>query len=333
MASSRWLLRLKVILLRLVSSLVAFVFRFAGPKPPTSSFKRSIPSTISATPGTIDLIYYTPKDYHTTKSVRRYPVVLNFHGGGFVVGTPTDDARWAQLVMEECDAVVVSVAYRLAPEYPFPIAVEDGTDAMLYLQQHHDELGIDPRQIATSGFSAGGNLAITVPLRWREEMRRRQLTAGAATRSANEHPFCAIVAWYPSTDFTVSRDERRASCVRPEKTLPKAATDVFDESYLYPSNIDTRNPYLSPGVAPDDVLMGLPNDIILYTCEWDMLQAEAERFKDRCQDALAKQVRFRMVEQVVHAWDKGFRSHMDPEVRKYYREACADLSSIFGSIA
>lgn len=249
-----------------------------------------------------------------------------------MVGTPTNDARWVQVVLDHCNAIIVSVAYRLAPENPFPTAVEDDVDTMLYLVEHADELAIDVNRIATSGFSAGGNLAVTVPLRWHEELRLRKLRA--RTHPGDTSPeagrFSAIVAWYPSLDFTISRDERRATCVRPDKTLPKAATDVFDESYIYPPSTDTSNPYLSPVVAPDEILRTLPDDIILYTCEFDMLQKEAERFKDRCQDGLGKRVRFRMVEGVTHGWDKSFHPFMDyTEITKLYREACTDLNTVF----
>merc|ERR1712000_735616 len=73
-------------------------------------------------------------------------------------------------------------------------------------------------------------------------------------------------------------------------------TQLFDASYLYPPHsASLSDPYLSPGVAPDDMLRALPNDIIIYTCEWDGLRAEAERFKERLTQALEKRVRYRMV--------------------------------------
>jgi putative ergosteryl-3beta-O-L-aspartate hydrolase len=61
--------------------------------------------------------------------------VVNFHGGGFTLGTGTDDARWAQSVVEDTEAVLVSVEYRLAPKYLFSVGVKDGTDAVVYLAQ------------------------------------------------------------------------------------------------------------------------------------------------------------------------------------------------------
>ena len=57
----------------------------------------------------------------------------------------------------------VSVDYRLAPEYPFSVGVEDSADAVVYLAAHAEELRLDPHRVALSGFSAGGNFALAVP--------------------------------------------------------------------------------------------------------------------------------------------------------------------------
>lgn len=323
MSSSRLVLALKVGLLRLLGTIFALFQQYTAQGYPKPSFSKTIPSTLSPRKGDIKLVFYTPPGYQGRAS--KLPAVLNFHGGGFVLGTPTDDHRWAQVVVNRCNAILVSVDYRMAPQYPYPTAVEDGTDAMMYLAQHAEELGIDVSKIATSGFSAGGNLAVTVPLRWQEEKRRLSKQGFA------DVDFAAIVAWYPALDYSISRDERRATCVRPEMTLPKIMTDIFDDSYIDLPTVDLRDPYLSPAVAPDKILAALPDDIILYTCELDMLQAEGERFKDRCQDELGKRVRFRMVEGVVHGWDKRpFRKDYT-EIDKLYREACADLNVAFGS--
>jgi acetyl esterase/lipase len=324
---SRTSLWVKVVCMRILTKLVSLLHRIASPRPPAPDFWRTIPATISHVPGYIHLAFYTPKQYQRRNTSYKYPVVLNFHGGGFIVGSPTDDARWAQIITEHSDAIVVSVDYRMAPEHPFPTAVEDGVDAMLYLTRHASELSIDTTKISTSGFSAGGNLAITVPLRYAEEQRKRQLDGSHVERKSPK--FAAMIAWYPSTDFTITRDARRASCPRPEKTLPKAATDIFDYSYLYPPGLDLSSPFLSPGVASDDVLRSLPDNIILYTCEWDMLQAEAERFGDRCRE-LGKRVRFRKVEKVVHGWDKSANPFLDfTEINKLYIEACHHLNDSF----
>ncbi|KAJ9664597.1 hypothetical protein H2201_005109 [Coniosporium apollinis] len=307
----------------------------------TPSFSRDIPTTVSPRKGTITLLFYTPKGYaarHGDTEGSRYPVLVNFHGGGFTIGNAGDDARWATAVVDIVDAVVVSVDYRLAPRYPFPTAVEDGVDAILYLILNAEELDIDPNRIGVSGFSAGGNLAFTVPLRLREELQRRRGRGAQALLPAylagNEGKVVVIVSWYPVTDFATStRDERRKSNVRPDRELPKFMTNLFDASYLYPpQQVSLSDLYLSPAVAPHEVLRELPEDIIIYSCEWDGLRAEAERFQRHLVEELGKRVRYNVVPGVQHAWDRSpnpFKS--SPVAEQAYREACIEMKTVFDS--
>jgi putative ergosteryl-3beta-O-L-aspartate hydrolase len=72
----------------------------------------------------------------------------------------------------EVDAVVVGVNYCLTSKHPFPTAVEDGMEAILLLTEHADDLGLDMQRIAVSGFSVGGNLACTVPMRLQDQLLR-----------------------------------------------------------------------------------------------------------------------------------------------------------------
>ncbi|KAI9832023.1 MAG: hypothetical protein M1819_004567 [Sarea resinae] len=336
----RWRLRLKALLFRFIGKCLSFLHTWSSPRPISASFKRTIPSTISPQPGRIGLLFYTPKDYYTRKATYQFPAVVNYHGGGFVVGTPADDSRWATALVQQTDAVVISVDYRMAPEYPFPTAVEDSADALLYVFQNAKELGIDPTKVATSGFSAGGNLCITAAMRFREELRMLKLrervseaTMAKVVESDDlplDYNIAAIVSWYPTLDYTMTRDERRATCSRPEKTLPPTLTDLLDQSYLHPEGLNMSDPYLSPGVASDELLKTLPEDIILYTCEWDMLQAEGKAFRDRLHERLGKRVRFTMVEEVVHAWDKHINPFMDfTSINKLYAEACHELNVVF----
>lgn len=317
-----------------------FLHRLHPLRPSPPSFRRSIPATVSARKGTINLLFYTPKGYaerHGGSGGWRYPVLVNFHGGGFTIGKASDDARWATAVVELADAVVVSVNYRLAPRYPFPTAVEDGVDAILYLIQNAEELNIDADKIGMSGFSSGGNMAFTVPMKLRDELRRRRNCYGEGQLAMDvpmrEGKVVVIVSWYPATDFaTYTREERRKSNIRPDTELPKFFTDLFDTSYLYPSrDVSLSDPYLSPGVATDEILRELPEDIVIYTCEWDGLRAEAERFKERLAGGLGKRVRYMMVPGVPHAWDKSpnpFKGSSATE--QIYREACTDIKGVFG---
>jgi acetyl esterase/lipase len=355
--------------------------RMAPPRPPPPSFHRSVRATVSPRKGRFNLQFYVPKDYcvHKKQKDKRYPVVVNFHGGGFTLGTAHDDARWSWTVVDEVDAVVVSVDYRLAPEHPFPTAVEDGVDAILYLARHADELLLDVDRIAVSGFSSGGNMSFTVPLRLQGEMLESLSpsttvsTAAAAAAVAAASPttnFLAppcssglavahsnatsrlsllsttqkdgttvdissggrelklrgLVAFYPSTDYTQTREQRRQTCARADQQLPAAFTELFDESYLQPPTLDRANPFLSPGVAPAHMLAALPDDIVMFTCEWDMLLAEGERLRDRLRDEMGKNVSYHMVPGVPHGWDKAPNPLREtPGVREHYLTACREL--------
>ncbi len=102
--------------------------------------------------------------YRPGTSAAASPAILYFHGGGMIAGAPDMvDAASVGLAREH-GAVVVSVAYRLAPETPFPGPVEDGYAALCWLAAHADELGVDPARIAVMGHSAGGGLAAAVAL-------------------------------------------------------------------------------------------------------------------------------------------------------------------------
>jgi acetyl esterase/lipase len=124
---------------------------------------------------------------------RLRPCVINFHGGGFTIGSGTDDSRWAAWCTRTSEghetgdsytskansteptskasmtkgglgAIFISISYRLAPEYPYPTPVEDCIDATRYILDHAEEMGIDKHKVVLSGFSAGGSLAVTTAL-------------------------------------------------------------------------------------------------------------------------------------------------------------------------
>lgn len=161
---SRGVLKMKA---RFWRFLMTFGMKFHDgprPKPPKVSFIRKIQTDTIP----IELYFYVPRDYEQKKKLQpdhRYPIVVNFHGGGFCLGHPTDDRYWARVILAHTPAIFVSIGYRRAPEHPFPQPVDDCVEALLYLQSHAEELHLDVSQIALSGFSAGANLVFTVPFR------------------------------------------------------------------------------------------------------------------------------------------------------------------------
>jgi acetyl esterase/lipase len=369
---------------------------FAQPKSPSPNFEITIPSRLSTGGGKFKLVFYVPPSYLEDSESHPFPVVVNFHGGGFTLGTETDDARWASAVVQQTGAVVVSVAYRLAPEYPFSVGVEDGTDAIIYLAAHAEELSLDPHRIAISGFSAGGNFAFTVPLMLHDLQndagkrtlhddskttpppRNSQLQAKSrsaidlaptcpstaslnpprtsySTRSLTSSKsvvklteleptalevssrippltIVCIVSFYPVLDFRQPRDEKRMTNPLPGKNLSITLTNLFDQSYIKPSG-DLADPYLSPAAASDDLLRAAyPEDIVLYTCEYDMLNAEGVEFGQRLkEDHIGKSVHGGLITGVEHAFDKRPNPISFPKsADQCYAEASAELKRVFG---
>ena len=321
---------------RFLEQIGVYFHRWPQPTPPEPSFIRKF-STIgvgAAEAAALELAFYVPPDYaEQVRQGRRYPVVVNFHGGGFTLGTARDDARWAATVLEKTHAVFVSVEYRLAPEYPFPTAVEDGVEAILHLAADSEAYGIDAKKMALSGFSAGGNLAFTVLLRLQAHLQSIQDESPLKTSNGRAEPtlpsILSIVAWYPSLDQRLSRHERRATCSRPEKTLPGFLTSLFDTSYL--PNADThKSPFASPSAASDDALASaLPHSIAIILCDWDMLMQEGKDFAERLR-GLGKTVHTTLIKETRHGFDKSpYPFSVDPKVTLHYGDACDFLNHNF----
>ena len=95
--------------------------------------------------------------------------LVYFHGGGFIVGDLDSHEAHCIRIANRTGAVVVSVAYRLAPEHPFPAAVEDSLAAVRWVHARRDEFGGAQRPLAVGGDSAGGNLAAVAALMCRDE--------------------------------------------------------------------------------------------------------------------------------------------------------------------
>jgi acetyl esterase/lipase len=266
------------------------------PAAPVPTRTLSLHSTLSKYPGNdkIKVDVWTPPRI----SVGPRPAIVNFHGGGWILGSGTDDARWAAACLTSLDAVVFSVNYRLAPSYPFPTPVEDCVDAIIQIADRAAEFGIDPNQVILSGFSAGATNAIGSWVAMQEPDRWNYNLPEARPDIAG------LVLYYPGLDWTITRPEKRRTCAKPERTIPPALTDLIDASYVYPP-IDRRacsDWRLSPGLMGDETLKKLP-PIHMCLCEYDMLLREGVHFAQRL-ESNNKPLSLRIVKEERHAWDK-----------------------------
>lgn len=132
----------------------------AVPSPTVDTVGKEIP----VSGGNIHLRIYTPKSKKGP-----YPVIVYYHGGGFVIANIDVYNASAQGLAEQVGAVVVSVAYRLAPEHKFPIAHNDSFAAYEWVLRNAGSINGDPKKIAVLGESAGGNLAANVSIMARDK--------------------------------------------------------------------------------------------------------------------------------------------------------------------
>lgn len=213
--------------------------------------------------GELPLRIYTPRAW----SRRPRPVVLNFHGGGFVLGSARQCDWTCSIVAKELDAVVVSVDYRLAPTHRFPAGVEDCHDALLWTAEHAAELGGDADRLGVMGDSAGGNLAAVVSILARDE---------GGPRIGHQ----ALI--YPVTDLTeaVRQDASYAANIR-GIVLSNEDMEVFHGHYVT-EDVDPTDPRLSPLHAPD--LAGLPPAVVVVA-GLDPLHDSGVRYAQALSDA------------------------------------------------
>jgi acetyl esterase len=165
------------------------------------------------------------------------PLVVNFHGGGFVFGNLGQTDWLCGQIASRVGAVVVSVSYRLAPEFPAPIPYQDCRAATQWLLEHADDLGGDANRATVMGASAGGNLAALVALAHRDRCRQDPTLA----------PLTSQVLIYPATDLTLSSPSVVELSEAP--ILTRAIMDWFGRRYL-PQGLPDSLPGDDPGVSP-----------------------------------------------------------------------------------
>ena len=208
-------------------------------------------------------IYRTKKH----KSVKDIPVILFLHGGGWVSESVETYNRVCKNLADKTNHVVVSVDYRLAPEYKFPTALEDcyAVAKVLFL---NNDLNISPENITLVGDSAGGNLAAALSLLARDRgefMPKRQILIYPCVNSdfSDETPYRSIIE--NGTDYLLTRK------------------NMLDYVNMYKScDNDLQSPYFAPILAKD--FSNQPKTLIV-TAEFDPLRDEGEAYGKKLREA------------------------------------------------
>ncbi len=189
--------------------------------------------------------------------------LVYFFGGGWTLGGIDTSDGVCRALANAAGCLVVTPGYRLAPEHPFPAALNDCLAAVSWVVENADTLGADPSRIAVGGDSAGGNLAAVV----------------AALAMERGLPLAAQLLVYPNTCYRADTDSLRDNDDR--WMFNRHSVDWYWRNYLTVPE-DGRDPRVSPLLTPD--LSGLPPALVI-TAEFDPLRDEGERYAERMRGA------------------------------------------------
>lgn len=217
-------------------------------------------TTFTGPAGQISVRIYRPHGLSASAA----PALVYFHGGGWVIGDlDTHDSMCRDLALAT-PCVVIAVHYRLAPEAPFPAAVDDCVAAFRWASTNAAALGLDAARIAVGGDSAGGNLAAVVCLMQRD--------ARAQDSAAAMPTFQLLI--YPATDMRATADSHRRNA---QGYLLTADGIRYYRQHYCPDPAQWSDWRCSPLLHPD--LSGLPEALVL-TAGFDPLRDEGHQYAD-----------------------------------------------------
>ncbi len=245
-----------------------------------------------------------PARVYAKASTQQLPVIVYFHGGGWVLGDLDSDDPACRQLCESSGAMVVSVNYRHAPEDRFPAATDDCYAATVWLGEHVASLGGDPDRMMVAGWSAGGNLAAVTAQRVRDE-------GGPALRGQ------ALIT--PVTDYDPARASYAANGEGYVLTAP--FMEWFWKHYV-PQARRRTNPLASPLRAKD--LANLPPALVL-TAEHDPLRDEGEAYAAALVQAGNEVVARRWLGQVHTVWGNWGVLDKSAEAQRWVAAFCARL--------
>ena len=245
-----------------------------------------------------------PIRIYKPRSDAALPVVVYFHGGGWVVGSIDTHDNYCRSLANAADMIVVSVDYRLAPEHTFPAAAEDSYEATRWVDDNIESIGGVPGKLAVAGDSAGGNMAAVTALMSRD-------------RGTPDIAFQVLI--YPITDYDVETPSYRDFSTG--YFLTRDAMIWFWGQYV-PHEADRANPYALPMRA--ESLQGLPPALIV-TAEYDPLRDEGEIYAEKLREAGVEATMTRY-DGMIHGFTR--RTNMYAKARQALDEVASHLKRV-----
>ena len=258
------------------------------------------------TPGGVLIRAYRPAGVAKTEVL---PALMYFHGGGWTIGDlDTHDVLCRELA-NGARCAVFSVEYRLAPESPFPAAVEDCVSATSFVHREAATLNLDPNRISVGGDSAGGNLAAVVALH---------------ARDAGGPPLCFQLLIYPATDQNLETESLGRN--GQDYLLTRPLMERFRANYL-PRPADYADWRASPALAKSHA--GLPPALVL-TAGFDPLLDEGRQYAELLARA-GVEVAYREYSDMIHGFI--LMGGVLDTANAAVAECCAQLSNAFEKVA
>lgn len=196
-----------------------------------------------------------------------WPCTVWFHGGGWVLGGISTENSYCSHLATLAKCIVITVDYRLAPEYPYPACVYDAFESVLYVMEEGSKLQIDNTKVCVAGSSAGGNLTAIICHKY-----------AASSLSKDLPPIKFQMMVVPVTDNSAT-GETQKSWKENEKTPQLPATKMlwFRKIYLPKAGETLTEPESSPLFYPDESFKNVPPSFIAAG-ECDVLRSEAEAY-------------------------------------------------------
>jgi acetyl esterase/lipase len=199
-------------------------------------------------------------------SIETLPVIMYYHGGGWVLGDYNIFERPVGVLTSTVNAAVVFVDYSRSPEAKYPVAIEQDYAALEYVAAHGKELNVDTSRLAIAGDSVGGNMTAIMAM---------------LAKQRNGPKIAFQVLFYPVTDASFDNASYRQFASG--YWLTREAMKWFWDNYL-PDTAERKSPMASPLQASVDQLKGLPPALVI-TNEYDVLRDEGEAYAHKLMDA------------------------------------------------